>query len=102
MQARKSNKVYTITEEQASFYQKSGFDIYDGDRLVSHGVGKTVSIEEYEKALARIAQLEKQLKNKGNGRPTKADMMKDAKRMGIEVPAGLTNPELYELVYGSK
>ena len=61
MQARKSNKVYTITEEQVSYYQKAGFDIYEGSKLVKHGVGKTVPVEEHEKALARIAQLEKQL-----------------------------------------
>lgn len=64
LQARKSNKVYTVDEKQADAYAAAGYDIYDGNKLVKHAVGKTVPIAEHEKALVRIAELEKQLKAK--------------------------------------
>lgn len=36
------------------------------------------------------------------GRPTKAELLAEAKELGIEVPKGATNPEIYALIKGAK
>ena len=63
MKAVRENKEYTITEELKQYYKDSGFDIYDDEgNVIEYGRGKTVSMEEHLKALARIAELEEQIK----------------------------------------
>lgn len=64
MQARKGNKIYQIDARQIDTYTAQGYDIYEGKKLKAHAKGKTVPIAEHEKALDRIAELEKQLKDK--------------------------------------
>lgn len=58
MEARKGNKVYQVDEREAEAYRANGFDLYKNGKLVKHAIGKTVSIEKYEEALARIEELE--------------------------------------------
>ena len=104
MQARKGNKVYQIDETQAKQYANQGFDIYEGKKLVKHATGKSVPIEEYERVCAELEALKKQLKPaKPSGkRPTKAELLAEAEGLGIEVPEGATNPEIWELIQAAK
>ena len=57
LQARKGNKVYTIDERETDGYAAQGYDIYEGDKLVKHAIGKTVPIDEYEKDKAELEAL---------------------------------------------
>lgn len=49
MKAIKNNKVYTVNEAEAKVYKAQGFDIYDDKgKIKEYGVGKKVSLEDYE------------------------------------------------------
>lgn len=63
MKAIKDNKEYTVTNESKQHYIDTGFDIVDdnGD-IIEYGRGKTVSLEDHNKALERIKELEAKLK----------------------------------------
>nr|DAY32327.1 MAG TPA: hypothetical protein [Caudoviricetes sp.] len=63
MKAIKDNKEYTVTNESKQHYIDTGFDIVDdnGD-IIEYGRGKTVSLEDHNKALERIKELEVKLK----------------------------------------
>ena len=65
MKAIKDNKEYTVTNESKQHYIDTGFDIVDdnGD-IIEYGRGKTVSLEDHNKALERIKELEVNLKRK--------------------------------------
>ena len=49
MTAEKGNKVYTITEEEKESYQSRGYDIYEDEKVIAYGKGKTVPYEDYMK-----------------------------------------------------
>jgi len=63
VKAIKDNKEYTVTNESKQHYIDTGFDIVDdnGD-IIEYGRGKTVSLEDHNKALERIKELEVKLK----------------------------------------
>lgn len=59
MLAQKDNKTYTITEQEKKMYLADGYDIYsDEGELLERSPSATVSWAVYEKALARIKELE--------------------------------------------
>lgn len=48
MKAKRSNRVYSISEQEVAFFQGQGYDIYDDNGvLIQYGAGKTVSMEKY-------------------------------------------------------
>ncbi len=49
MTAEKGNKVYTITEAEKESYQSRGHDIYEDEKVIAYGKGKTVPYEDYMK-----------------------------------------------------
>ena len=49
MTAEKGNKVYTITEAEKESYQSRGYDIYEDEKVIAYGKGKTVPYEDYMK-----------------------------------------------------
>jgi len=62
LEARKANKVLTITEDQEGYYQSIGFDIYTVDdkgkeTIKAHGAGKTVPYDKYEKVVKELEKL---------------------------------------------
>lgn len=61
MQAVKGNKVYDIEKAEADQYAADGYDIWEGSKLVKHALNKVVPYAKYEKALADIDRLKKQL-----------------------------------------
>jgi predicted nucleic acid-binding Zn-ribbon protein len=70
LKAVKGNKAYTITEQEKNAYKAQGFDIYEGKKLVETGVGKSVSVEEFNKLKTenetlkkKISKLERELKD---------------------------------------
>lgn len=59
MRAVKGNKEYMIDESQQKFYQDGGFDILGDDgSIVAYGRGKTVTYDEYVKAVKEIERLQ--------------------------------------------
>jgi hypothetical protein len=46
--AQKGNKVLKIESAEVKQYRALGFDIYEGDKLLHHGHGKTVPYAKYE------------------------------------------------------
>lgn len=59
MIATKGNKTYTIDEAQKKHYLDSGFDIQDNSgEVVAYGRGKTVSFDDYMKAVREIEILQ--------------------------------------------
>jgi len=61
MKAEKGNREYLIDKSQKKFYQDRGFDIKDDNgNIISHGRGKTVPYDEYEKVIAKNKKLEEQ------------------------------------------
>lgn len=61
LEAVKGNKVYSIEEPQADAYAADGYDILRAGKIVKHALNKTVPFTQYEKALAEIDRLKKQL-----------------------------------------
>ena len=61
MEARKLNKVYQIDKSQADVYAAQGYDVYEGEKLVKSGAGKTVPFSEYEKAKAELKKVKAEL-----------------------------------------
>lgn len=59
LKAVKGNKAYTITEQEKNAYKAQGFDIYEGNKLVENGTGKSVSIEEFNKLKTENETLKK-------------------------------------------
>ncbi|UMZ01814.1 hypothetical protein H8S51_008975 [Roseburia rectibacter] len=58
MTAEKDNKVYTIDESMKNHYAAEGYDIKDDDgNVITHGKGKTVSYEEYQKVVQELEAL---------------------------------------------
>lgn len=57
MRAVKGNKMLTITESEVTDFVNRGFDIYDGKKLIKHGVGKTVPYAKYEAVLNELEAL---------------------------------------------
>ena len=49
-----------------------------------------------------LAKAVEEPKTKKKGRPTKAELMAEAEALGIEVPKGATNPEIYKLIEEAK
>lgn len=59
MRAVKGNKEYTIDESQMKHYQDAGFDIYgDNNNITAYGRGKTISYEDYMKAVKEVERLQ--------------------------------------------
>lgn len=59
MRAVKGNKEYMIDESQQKGYQDAGFDILDDDgNAIAFGRGKTVSYDDYVKAVKEIGKLQ--------------------------------------------
>lgn len=59
MRAVKGNKEYTIDESQQKSYQDAGFDIVGDDgKVTAYGRGKTVTYDEYMKAVKEIERLQ--------------------------------------------
>ena len=72
MTAEKDNKVYTIDESMKNHYAAEGYDIKDDDgNVIAYGKGKTVSYEEYQKAVQELEAL----KNKETTREAKEEDM---------------------------
>ena len=64
MKAIKGNKVYAVDEHTKDMYIKSGFDILDDEgNIIQYGVGKTVSMDEYNKLKDRCKELEREVEN---------------------------------------
>ena len=63
MIAVQGNKEYTIQPEQADQYAAAGYDVYEGSKLVKHALNKTVPYAQYEKALADVERLKRELAN---------------------------------------
>lgn len=64
MRAVKGNKVYTVDEQTKDDYIKSGFDVFDDEgNIIQYGVGKTVSMDEYNKLKDRCKELERKVEN---------------------------------------
>lgn len=62
MTAEKGNKVYTIDESMKDRYQADGYDIKDDEgSVIAHGKGKTVSYDDYIKAVQEIGRLQEQV-----------------------------------------
>lgn len=59
LKAIKGNKAYKITEQEKNAYKAQGFDIYEGNKLVENGTGKSVSIEEFNKLKTENETLKK-------------------------------------------
>ncbi|MBQ9005968.1 MAG: hypothetical protein IJ092_06310 [Atopobiaceae bacterium] len=77
-------------------------DFYDEAEKVTRREG-----EEFEASEERIAQLnacgrkqcfQKLVREHRTGRPTKAELLDEAAVLGVEVPEGATNPEIYKLI----
>ena len=63
MKAIKANKVYSVTSEEAKAFKAQGFDIFDEKgKLVEHGSGSSVSLEEYEALKAENQKLKADIK----------------------------------------
>ena len=70
MLAQKDNKTYTITEQEKKMYLADGYDIYsDEGELLERSPSATVSWAVYEKALARIKELEAEFAEKKEAEP---------------------------------
>lgn len=55
MEARKENKVYTITEIQKDRYLKEGFDIYDENgNIIEYTPRKTIGYNEHIKKMKEL------------------------------------------------
>ncbi|MCI6603034.1 MAG: hypothetical protein MSC43_02395 [Clostridiales bacterium] len=61
LEARQLNKVITITEAEKDKYVTLGFDIYEDDKVIEHGHGKTVPYAKYEETLEELAALKAEL-----------------------------------------
>lgn len=61
MTAEKGNKVYTITEAEKENYQSQGYDIYEGEKRIAYGKGKTVPYEDFMKLQEENEELRKKL-----------------------------------------
>lgn len=78
IKAIKGNKSYTVNNEQErKTYKAQGFDIYENDKLVENGIGKTVTLEAYnalkdenDKLKKKNAKLDKELKELKGGTAT--------------------------------
>lgn len=57
MEARKDNKVITISESEKSYYIGLGFDIYQNGKKVDDGLGKTVPYEKYNAVVEELEAL---------------------------------------------
>lgn len=75
--AVKGNKAYTITAQEKNAYKAQGFDIYEGNKLVENGVGKSVTLEAYnalkaenDKLKKKNTELNKELKELKDGSGT--------------------------------
>lgn len=77
MTAVKANRCYTIDESQVNAFAKDGYDIYDADKIVKYGAGKTVTFEVYmalkEENEALKAELE-ELKSKPENEALKEEL----------------------------
>lgn len=60
MRAVKGNREYTINEQSKNGYVKNGYDIYEGDKKIATGKGKTISYEEHEKTIQELEKLKKE------------------------------------------
>ena len=100
MIAIKGNKAYTVAEAEAKTWAARGYDVYGDEGIVERGKGSSVSREAYDKALARIAELEAELA--GGKEPTKADLVAEAEGLGIEVPGKATKAEILALIGAAK
>ena len=84
--AQKGNKVLKIESAEVKQYRALGFDIYEGDKLLHHGHGKTVPYAKYEELKAELelarfelesvkrvceAELDKALKSKPEAKAKK-------------------------------
>ncbi len=61
MTAEKGNKVYTITEAEKESYQSRGYDIYEDEKVIAYGKGKTVPYEDYMKLQEENERLKEML-----------------------------------------
>lgn len=103
MIAIKGNKAYTVAEAEAKTWAARGYDVYGDEGIVERGKGSSVSREAYDKALARIAELEAELGAEAPGKePTKADLVAEAEGLGIEVPGKATKAEILALIGAAK
>ena len=59
--AQKGNKVLKIESAEVKQYRALGFDIYEGDKLLHHGHGKTVPYAKYEELKAELEQAKAEL-----------------------------------------
>lgn len=65
MKAIKANKEYNISSTEIEKYYTDGYDIYEGEKLIKSGKGKSVSLDKYNADIsmkdAEIAKLKKEL-----------------------------------------
>lgn len=104
MEAHNGNKVYQCDKQSMDSFAARGYDIYENGKLIKHAANKVVPIAQYEELLAKYEALLKGEKpeKKASKRPTKAELLAEAEELGLEVPEGATNPELYDLIQAAK
>lgn len=61
LEARQLNKVITITEAEKDKYVTLGFDIYEDDKVIEYGHGKTVPYAKYVETVEELAALKAEL-----------------------------------------
>lgn len=57
LEARKENKVYSITEQQKDRYLKEGFDIYENGVIIEHTPKKLIKYSDHLSILEREKEL---------------------------------------------
>ena len=80
MKAVKGNKVYTIDECEKSRYIAMGYDIKEGREVIAYGKGKTVSYDEYVKAVKEKEALKAELEALKQEHPDEKSEKKEAKK----------------------
>lgn len=69
--AKKGNKVLRLTEAQIDRYANDGFTIYEDDKIIKHGKGATVSMDDYLKVVEENKKLKAELNAKN--KPTEVE-----------------------------
>ncbi len=86
MKAIKANKEYVITEQEKDRYIAEGYDIYENDKVIAYGRGKTVSYEKYKAVVDELEALkeEKTEETEKNNKTSKLTKSKTAGTSEVE------------------